>query len=478
MIIIYHSKSLLIVVTILFLVVIGCSKEPGVTASLKFSQDDLIKLDKKMTELNSERHDLTQELAKYPSFSVSGKIIDKGSDTVGIFGSAVPSNSDWGQPCAVNEGNLVIRNARADNPSYYSNREVYFIDKSSGKNAFGAPVAVCVYTTTPPSTVDSIKKKIEKINAKYEEYRQSYLQLKENKFQSIKDNEVALFQYADESIKDNELQAAHRAFARIIEINPKNSDVHLKLGDLYSSGKDKDIEKAITSYQKAIEINPTHLEAHKKLGFLRYETNKDDAIVASGLLLFVKSAQPTDADLNKAMTILNQLGGRLSDSFKRSQKSIVELERLAATKRKYNKVADAESLEAQIKSTRETTSKEENIYKDIEAFLATKGLAIVATSVSEPPTTGAIPTKSYSGKFRNEEAWSSKMERMQSNIRGLEKNIESINRNKQSAIQRNDRRRAADFDSILIKYEKQLEEARTSFKEISEEGELSGYQKK
>jgi tetratricopeptide (TPR) repeat protein len=63
------------------------------------------------------------------------------------------------------------------------------------------------------------------------------------------------------------------AYAKALELDPKNVDVRVDMGTcLRNSGKP---DLAIKEYKKAIEINPNHVHAHLNLGVVLSSDKKD-----------------------------------------------------------------------------------------------------------------------------------------------------------------------------------------------------------
>jgi Tfp pilus assembly protein PilF len=303
----------------------GCSNNTDKTVSGSADTDSLDAIKKEIQELNNKKLSLSNELAetqnKYVPFSVQGQIIgNRSSGEIHIFGTAMPSNSDWSHEGVVSQkGNITIREPRKENilPSHYTDFEVYYVSATTGKNAFGASVPVHIYTTEAPSNIDKLKGKIADIGSEIDElnqkYATTYAKWKEALLSSIKDNPQELIKHGDDFKAKGDADDAFRAYKRVLELTPNNADVHVSLADIYLTQDNHDA--AIEEYNKALLINPKHTAANKNLGDVLFNVKRDVVAATKAYRGYLYNADKNNPDYSKIEGIVAQSGS--DDSYQK-----------------------------------------------------------------------------------------------------------------------------------------------------------------
>jgi tetratricopeptide (TPR) repeat protein len=125
-------------------------------------------------------------------------------------------------------------------------------------------------------------------------------------------NDFLLFEHALKHTKDNyvvekslgialsrrgDINDAMRHFTRAIQLHPRDAEVHLSMGNLYTSLDKK--EEAIAHYKEAIRINPNFARAYFNIGNVYASQRKTGEALAS----FSKAIQidPQDAEAHYNM---------------------------------------------------------------------------------------------------------------------------------------------------------------------------------
>jgi len=249
------------------------------------------------------------------------------------FRATILRQPHWNHLGAIaRDGNILIKNPKEiKSPDYYMDDEVYFIEKTSGKNAFGMPVPVRVFTTEAPSEVKKVKNKIAQISKKIEklqkEYETLYAKQKEDYFNKIKDSPQELMKYGSSLKSKGELQDAYRVYKRILELAPDNIDARMSLADVYTEKKNLDL--AIEEYKQVLSNNPQHVEANKKLGLILYDLKRNYINAVKPLRTYLEFAQESDPDYDRIKRIVDKIA-YLDESYKKdieTKRYYEELER-------------------------------------------------------------------------------------------------------------------------------------------------------
>lgn len=189
--------------------------------------------------------------------------------------------------------------------------EVYYVGKTTGKNAFGASVPVLIFTTEAPSEISKVKNKVADIDNRIgklnDEYAALYSKWKENLLSSIKDNSQELIRHGDDFRQKEDLDGAFRAYSRALELTPTNADVHVSLASIYL--KQNNPDAAIEEYKKVLLINPQHADANKELGLILLNVKKDEVAATQAFREYLKNANTNDPDYSKIKDSVEKLAG-------------------------------------------------------------------------------------------------------------------------------------------------------------------------
>jgi hypothetical protein len=135
---------------------------------------DLANVQREITSTSERVQKLYQE---HPIFQIVGEIKDRDEKSLTIWGRAYPIGSKGALGTNFYEANLIVINPdkRCDHGSHYLEGKHCFMRKSTGTNAFGAPVHVWVYGDPPEEMmldakkVRDLREKEKGLNAKLDE---------------------------------------------------------------------------------------------------------------------------------------------------------------------------------------------------------------------------------------------------------------------------------------------------------------------
>lgn len=296
----------------------GCSGGPGGVAVL----NEMESVGKQVQELSREQEKLEEERRKKESelqrklvhFSVRGRIMDREENAVYLFGIAIPSNGDWNHLGALyvrGEGNIAILNPRPlARRDYYADSPVYFVNKTTGLNAFGVSVPVRVYSTEIPPEAKLVQAEIGKLNervlelsnriAELNNRREAlYAKWKEEHFLRARDHPQEMMKFGEALKARNDLHAAAQAYRRVIELAPDHLEARVALAELYREQGDAD--RAIAECRVALAANPRHKAALRVLAYTLLESKKDAQEAAKVFREYLAVARPDIDDPEYAL---------------------------------------------------------------------------------------------------------------------------------------------------------------------------------
>jgi hypothetical protein len=285
---------------IFLLLISSCSESP------ESVEKKLQKLEQQMEALEKERNE------KYLEFAIHGKVTDKDSGRVTLFGDSYPAGiSGWDHVGSARNGAIIVQNPdpKALMIDYYTApRGHYFVKKTTGKNIFGAEVPVRVFTTTPPTGKNDLEKKIEKINQEITAIREKQAEKWLKEFSDSLKSEAK--EYTNESDALASLRALNDSMQKMSSYNgiTIGSKVRISSDNYSMKGRIGDLDVYVINDEGVIILSEKD-----SIAAITYLSQADKT---AGYYSFVKKAKPSshpaempsDAPIAYKLSYLARLG--------------------------------------------------------------------------------------------------------------------------------------------------------------------------